>query len=259
MSVEEKKNRLKELAGNEQFVSGIYNYCDRWCERCTMRSRCLSFSMDPDLRTEDSSRTDPGNEEFWVGIHESFQLAFELIQESAEKWGIDPDVDLDAELEERERLKQHMVEDCLLGRESMVYADAVSQWMDAHKDRFSDQMKQVERELELPGHDPIPDVLDLHDAVEVVRWYQFFLYPKISRALMGLQDEDRDIMDDVLGSAKIALIALERSIGAWQTLGEQLHLQDETLDMQLRLARIKVELEKNVPEAMAFKRPGFDN
>ena len=30
MGVEEKKERLKRLAGNDQFISGIYNYCDRW-------------------------------------------------------------------------------------------------------------------------------------------------------------------------------------------------------------------------------------
>ena len=87
MSIEEKKERMKRLAESDQYISGIYNYCDRWCERCTLRSRCFSFAMDPDLRTEDSPRTDPNNEEFWQGISESFGLAFELLQESAEKWG----------------------------------------------------------------------------------------------------------------------------------------------------------------------------
>ena len=27
------KRKLKELAGSDRFVPGIYNYCDRWCER----------------------------------------------------------------------------------------------------------------------------------------------------------------------------------------------------------------------------------
>jgi len=126
--------------------------------------------------------------------------------------------------------------------------------------RLAEQAKQMEREveMELPGHDPTPDVLELHDAVEVVRWYQHFLYPKISRVVMGLEDNERDMMDDVLGSAKIALIAIERSLGAWQTLGHHLQLHDEALDMQINLARIRTELDKRMPDAMAFQRPGFD-
>lgn len=87
---------------------------------------------------------------------------------------------------------------------------------------------------------------------------QFFLYPKISRTRMGLEDDDRDMMDDVLGSAKLASIAIERSLGAWQMLGDQLQLQDEALDMQIHLARIKKEFENRVPGAMSFRRPGFD-
>jgi hypothetical protein len=27
----------------DQFISGIYNYCDRWCERCSMTARCYVF------------------------------------------------------------------------------------------------------------------------------------------------------------------------------------------------------------------------
>ena len=206
-----------------------------------MRSRCLSFAMDPDLRTEDSPRTDPGNEQFWEGIHESFQLAMELLQESAEPWGLDLNADVDVEVEKRERRKERLVDESFLGRESIASAAAVDDWMGRHEEQFAEQLKQMEREvdMEIPGHDPIPDVLDLHDAVEVVRWYQYFLYPKISRALMGLEDEEHDMMDDALGSAKIALIAIDRSLGAWQTLGRQLHLQDETLDLQICLARIK--------------------
>lgn len=260
MGVEEKKERVKDLAGNEEFVSGIYNYCDRWCERCTMRSRCLSFAMDPELRTEDASQEDDNSETFWSGIQESFQVALELLYESAEEWGVDLDAPLNSEIEERERRRERVVEGSSLSRKAKEYAGAVDAWMEKHADRFADQAGQLERavEMELPGHDPIPEVLALHDAVEVVRWYQYFLYPKISRALMGLEDDDRDMMDDVLGSAKIVLIAIERSLGAWQELGSQLDLQDETLDMQIRLAQIRSGLEARIPGAMSFCRPGFD-
>ena len=260
MSIEKKKERLKRLAGSDQFISGIYNYCDRWCERCTQRNRCLSFAMDPDLRTEDSPRTDPDNEEFWQGIHDSFALAVDLLQESAEKWGIDLDTEPDPELEKRERRRERLVENDPLLKEAMAYAKAVDHWMDIRKELFAEKAKNMEREVEMefPGHDPLPAAIALHDSVEAIRWYQYFLYPKISRAMMGLLEKDRDMLDDLLGSAKIALIAIERSVGAWQTLGQQLAQSDDVLDLQIRLTRIKAELEKRIPDARRFKRPGFD-
>jgi hypothetical protein len=258
---ESKKDRLKRLAGSEQFISGIYNYCDRWCERCTMRNKCLSFAMDPDLRTEKSSRTDLNNEEFWQGMHESFELAFELLQESAEKWGIDLNAPSDPECEKRERRRERRIERDPLLKDAMAYAEAVDAWMDERKTLFGEKIRQAEREveMELPGHDPLPEALALHEAVEVLRWYQYFLYPKISRAMNGLLEDERDMMDDVLGSARIALIAIERSIGAWQTLGRVLQQSDDVLELQIRLTRIKTELEKRIPQAMSFKRPGFDD
>lgn len=260
MSNESKKDRLKRLAGSDRFISGIYNYCDRWCERCTLRNKCLSFAMDPDLRTDDSPRTDPDNQEFWSGIHESFALVFELLQESAEKWGIDLNAEPDVEYEKRERRREELTEKDPLLLEAMAYAKAVTRWMDLRKELFAEKATRIEREVEmdLPGHDPMPDAIFLHEAVEVIRWYQYFLYPKISRALMGLMEEERDMLDDVHGSAKIALIAIERSIGAWQTLGRQLGQSDDVLDLQIQLVRIKTELEKRIPHAMTFRRPGFD-
>ena len=32
------------------FVPGIYNYCDRWCERCPLQLRCMSYMMGKKLK-----------------------------------------------------------------------------------------------------------------------------------------------------------------------------------------------------------------
>ena len=262
MSLKNKKERMKRLAESDQFISGIYNYCDRWCERCTLRNKCFSFAMDPDLRTEDSPRNDVNNEEFWENIRENFQLAFEMLQEGAEKWGIDLDAEPDEQTVQRDRRREEIIENDPLLKDAMSYAETVTSWMEARNALFAGKAQAIEREIEmdLPGHDPLPDVISLHEAVEVIRWYQHFLYPKIARAMMGLtEDTDEYRMHDVNGSAKIALIAIERSIGAWQTLGKLLEQPDEVLDLQIMLSRIRTELEKRVPGAMAFKRPGFDD
>ncbi len=42
-------------------VEGIYNYCDRWCERCTYTSRCLNYAIDQekfgDMKEKDITTT----------------------------------------------------------------------------------------------------------------------------------------------------------------------------------------------------------
>ena len=42
-----RRRSLKELAGDPQFISGVYNYCDRWCERCPLTSRCFVYATEP--------------------------------------------------------------------------------------------------------------------------------------------------------------------------------------------------------------------
>ena len=39
-----------KLVDNPEFISGIYNYCDRWCEKCNYVSRCTVGTMDQLMR-----------------------------------------------------------------------------------------------------------------------------------------------------------------------------------------------------------------
>ena len=34
---------LIDLTDNPNLISGIHNYCDRWCERCPLTARCLVY------------------------------------------------------------------------------------------------------------------------------------------------------------------------------------------------------------------------
>jgi len=52
-----KKTQLADLADNPVFISGIYNYCDRWCERCALTSRSFLYATEP----ADSEANDPEN------------------------------------------------------------------------------------------------------------------------------------------------------------------------------------------------------
>ena len=81
-----KRKALNQLARDPRFIPGIYNYCDRWCERCTFTSRCRNYESTGTLSTE---QLDINNKAFWDGISANFTKAIELISEKAKELGIE--------------------------------------------------------------------------------------------------------------------------------------------------------------------------
>ena len=94
-----RRRSLTELANNPDLISGIYNYCDRWCERCPLTSRCLVYATEQEDNDSPESR-DIHNEAFWKKLNSIFQETREMIADWAStnlpllaELGIDP-VDL---------------------------------------------------------------------------------------------------------------------------------------------------------------------
>lgn len=87
---------------------------------------------------------------------------------------------------------------------------------------------------------------------------------KLMRALSGKEDDDNtDPLDehpkDSDGSAKIALIGMDRSLAAWAILLRAFPQREtETLRLLAYLERIRRLTEQAFPNARAFVRPGFD-
>ena len=103
------KEELKKLAGDPRFIPGIYNYCDRWCERCAVTSRCLNYAMGEE-ESDDPAERDMNNQAFWKKLGESFRLTLEMVMETAEEMGINLD-DIDPEAyREKEKLMDEMAE-----------------------------------------------------------------------------------------------------------------------------------------------------
>jgi hypothetical protein len=74
------------------------------------------------------------------------------------------------------------------------------------------------------------------------------------------EDDEYNMMSDNLGSAKIALIAINRSMEALSVIYPDMKEQeDEILQFLAQLSQIKKQLLATFPTAMEFKRPGFDD
>jgi hypothetical protein len=245
-----KSDRLKKLAGDERFIPGIYNYCDRWCERCSKTSRCLNFALSEEEFADPESR-DIRNEAFWKKMTEVFSDTLELLKEAAREHGVDLET-LDAQSSpEEDKKTEEMAENHEVCRAARTYGHLVDGWFTAVGNLFPAS----------PAFDG--EEMSLEEALEVVRWYQHFIYVKLMRAVRGeLEDRDEELDEfprDSDGSAKIALIAIDRSIGAWGTIYAHDLLRDEkTLRLVAYLDRLREEVENAFPGARPFIRPGFD-
>lgn len=100
------KDDLLKMAQNPNFISGIYNYCDRWCERCQFTSRCLLYALEK-KESLDASTHDTDNEVFWKKMHEVFEETLEMIMGYAREQGLDlQSIDIKSEVED-EQLKRN--------------------------------------------------------------------------------------------------------------------------------------------------------
>jgi hypothetical protein len=244
------RERLKKLAGEERFIPGIYNYCDRWCERCPQTLRCLNFSL---LEEEfsDPEAKDIRNEEFWRKLSGILGETLELLREAGKKWGIELK-SLDSETgTERMRVRDKAAEGHVISRAAKTYSKMVEEWF---RERVG-----VFFETATVGNEGV----NLEEAFEVIRWYQYFIAAKVMRATRGKMEEDEEGCDqfasDSDGSAKIALIAIDRSIGAWAViLNDNVLSAGNVFEMISFLDRLRQAIEESFPKARSFIRPGFD-
>ncbi|HZE71924.1 MAG TPA: hypothetical protein VE135_20635 [Pyrinomonadaceae bacterium] len=250
-----RRTNLTELAGNPNFISGIYNYCDRWCERCPFTTRCLVYAQEKEDEDDSPESRDLNNEAFWRKLASVFQETRELIT----KWAEEAGIDLSQATEEAEtsRVKRRdRTGQSRLARAGKAYANAVSQWF-----REFDQIISVSDD---PSESDTEQTERLEEAREVIQWYQYQIAVKTMRALSSLDDETADPEDDEFprdsdGSAKVALIGIDRSISAWRII--QICLPERAqliVPFIMQLEQLRRRTERKFPAARDFIRPGFD-
>jgi hypothetical protein len=260
------KKDILRMANDPRFISGIYNYCDRWCERCVFTSRCLTYAMEKE-DFEDIEARDLNNKAFWDKLQLIFQQTIEMIKELAMESGIDLNsLDMESTDEEFSQ-RQDKAKDHELSLSARYYSKIVDRWFESGYPLLEQRQNELNTILELgiSGAEPYTVADEIIDSVEVIRWYQHQIYVKLMRALRGdeladIQEEDNALQKDSDGSALVALIAIDRSIGAWGRLQD--HFPEKTnsiLDILLHLDRLRRKIEQVFPDARNFKRPGFDD
>lgn len=219
----------------------IHNYCDRWCERCFLTSKCGIYD-------KASPTLDQDNETFWKSIGDQLEQSMQLMLEEAKRLGVDlnslPLADDKAREQLREKNRSHPAAE--LG---LRYSQSVYHWRENLP-----EFRELMEELKSPT---------LKNSLEVVTWYEVFIHAKVMRALSGKSSEDNwpedDYPKDYDGSAKIALVAIERSVKAWSTLLKLMPEHTvEIIGFMAMLEQLQSVLEREFPDAWSFIRPGFD-
>jgi hypothetical protein len=229
----------------DALIPGVYNYCDRWCERCQFTSRCAVFQQEQVLRQACRPGPTPAIASP-PGSDDQAGFAWEVPDVSEEE--------IARELEVAERRTKQAAEDPLCVQ-AQGYGQLVHEWLA----RQPEPAPASQAAAPASGP-PMPE--------EVIAQFSFYIGAKVYRAVEGVlrdadeddEDDANDVQSDPNGSAKAALLAIQRSQAAWMRLRpkgpEGLRTAVGLLDV---LTSLRQGLEQRFPQAYAFVRPGFDD
>ena len=245
---EEFEARFEEEEREKNYITSIFNYCDRWCERCEFTERCRNY----DSLNEPMGESDPEDE------MKKFQKELAAETDTIPESLYPSDSNESPEEKEDAKLSSLKEEDKdPIAIKANNYSLKSHAWLMRHYNHF----ESMEARWEANG------MLETNrEALAVVGYYCLFIAAKIRRAVSGMIDSqglDDDYPEaceyDMNGSAKIALMTMDRSLASWQILQKNLPAFQSGIDyfMQL-LIDLREDTERQFPEARKFIRPGFD-
>jgi hypothetical protein len=241
------EERFLELARDPNHIHGIYNHCDRWCERCDQQSKCLVFAVEQE---EKAAREDPIE-----SLRGSLDVVQKLLIGRMEESGVDPEamvVEGEEALDTFDRIRSHAIV-----QQAERYAFGTAAHLEPVQEALVSAAGCFQQKVELgimPNQGLKPkDLEQCRDALETILHFRFLICSKTFRALSGiaLHEDGRPdpyCVDDSRRSAQVALKGIQRSIDAWLTLRNAFPGSEAgILEMLLQLDRLRREVEDRFP------------
>lgn len=239
-------------------IPGIYNYCDRWCERCSYSDRCLVFEKENDRKTEhilnDEDPNDP--EVFMQDIQDIFAETFELIEKEM------GDINLD-EIEHEDPPEPDF-ENYELHQKAEEFSDYCHALIKKLSFYLNMQKRSDEEEQTSEPDKPLPAVKEV---LNVIGWYSPQIYVKSKRVIFSyekyLMEKDEEMkgfdMEDAEISAKILYVGNEKCIAALEELKTlDTGFEDEAEDALTISRDVRSAILELFPNIPSYKRPYFD-
>lgn len=254
------------MTNQTQNIPFIHNYCDRWCERCRFVDRCAVGNseklLETELKMELALTEEKRNEIMWQHVANNFAETARLLEKMIEEAGLDYE-EICREAKENPPPETVLTErQEVLKQLTMDYATDMMDWTKKNPNIF--QPEDLTNRALVQTDDPEQFLRTIKDAIETVHWFCFFISVKSQRAFSGKQEDVYDTQEELLqsdhnGSAKVALIAVGRSIEAWEVLMKAFpEIDFVILGYLAQLQKISRNLLLEFPDAGKFIRPGFD-
>lgn len=233
---------------SDNIISGIHNWCDRWCEKCAFIKKCSVGILESEIVSKDEEEME---KILWEKL-ELEKINPEFLEALAEAEEEMNDPEWIEKYSAEENLRKIIVDTHPIPTIAHEYAENCREWLK------NDKVKKTAKELSAEDFE-----ISVNECLEIVNWYQYFIPSKCVRMISEKED---DIWDEFTssersynGTAKITLIAIERSISAFILLLN--YLKSETSEIKRRLfelQKLKKTIEAHFPDANKFIRPGFD-
>jgi hypothetical protein len=240
----------------------IYNYCDRWCERCLLKKHC---SLNLELENCKEEEMDINHPSFWKKISSSFKKTLTLLKKSAKDEGFDIDEIPEEELVKAEaemKKKAYVIMDHPLSKRCREYAIKAHDIMkdENYWRRLAESIVKKVVSGSMGEKEGREQAEGIHECHEIIGWYMFQIEVKFARGLSGkMDDEDyMSLQSDANGSAKVALCAVERTIKAFEYLLKITGHKEKYQPVLSLLSQIDKMGREEFPNAPLFIRPGFD-
>ena len=254
MSVKQKEDR---------YIPGVYNYCDRLCERCKLKDRCFLYAKEK-MRIEEHRRKGEDPDDWSVvlaDIERSFGKAMEFLKRLAAKEGIESEpIQASSSLPDPSSHPLYK-----LSQDYMKRAHLFLEGLRGKIEKYSE-------DLQLCGQ-VSSDIREIISNYETVLWYHTLIPVKISRALTSkFEAEENSISEmrgieevehrqfareDAAGSAKVAYYGLAMTISALQAIYEW-DRDDEVIALLALADSICRMLDKEISSHRLFKHPWFE-
>jgi hypothetical protein len=260
--------RRKLDPDDPHFIPGIHQYCDRWCERCEFSHRCYNFAVNERYFGDDPEARDMTNQKFWDTLERIYADAKKTLDKSLKKLAGTDEIHVVEAADAHEKHVDRRAR--AIGQKetklALTYAHMVDEWFNNELRLPLEHVAELERQVQrgqVSVTDAKGDLVRLNDCVEIIRWYQHFIFVKLGRAFSSLveeqEDDDYSGTKDSDGTAKVSLISIDRSLAAWNAMREMFpEKTDSMLEILIHLDRLRKGMEAKFPKARKFKRAGFD-
>ena len=214
-----------------KYISGIFNYCDRWCERCMWTTRCKVYA---ELEKEGLNEQDIPAEKFWKSLSANYAKTIKMLDKYMKEHHIVITEEEKEEIGKKQTILKKKVKEHDLVSIAERYRKNAEIIFEKWKDIFHPE--NITSKVLSQPEDPEEYFIKLEDALEVIRFYHFQVQVKIMRALSSILEDDpykppKGYISDSDGSAAVSLMGIERLMVAWSFLLEQLpKLEDEILE-----------------------------